>query len=120
MLLTLIAPEFTVAFAAGQRANAQRGLRTMREMGYSEWTLRHSFYANMGGFVLQARDSTPFPVHGLHLAYLLKEGYLEIPEITSDEISDKARRISLRKRWCVYKLAGSWCSASIVWQKASR
>lgn len=97
MLLTLIGPEFAVAFAAGQRANAERGFRTMREMGYSEWTLRHSFYANMGGFILQARDSTPFPIHGLHLSYLLKEGYLDLPEITLEEISDKSKANLLAK-----------------------
>ena len=97
MMLTILGPEFAVTFAAGQRANAKRGLRTMREMGYSEWTLRHSFYANMGGFVLQARDSTPFPIHGLHLTYLLKEGYLKLPEITSEEISDKSKANLLAK-----------------------
>ena len=97
MLLTILGPEFAVALAAGQRANAKRALHTMREMGYSEWTLRHSFYANMGGFVFQARDSTPFPIHGLHLIYLLKEGYLDLPEITSEEISDKSKANLLAK-----------------------
>lgn len=81
----------------GQRANARRALDTMRGMGYSECTLRHSFYANMGGFVLQARDSAPFPIHGLHLIYLLKEGYLDLPEITSEEISDKSKANVLAK-----------------------
>ena len=117
MLLTLIGPEFSVAFAAGQRANAERGLRTMREMGYSEWTLRHSFYANMGGFVLQARESTPFPIHGLHLSYLLEKGYLDLPEITLEEISDKSKAnllakalVCLQTGWfvvqCFARLAG--------------
>lgn len=97
MVLTILGPEFAVAFAAGQRANARRALDTMRGMGYSEWTLRHSFYANMGGFILQARDSAPFPIHGLHLIYLLKEGYLDLPEITSEEISDKSKANLLAK-----------------------
>ena len=97
MILTILMPEFVVGFAAGQRANAKRGLDTMREMGHSEWTLRHSFYANMGGFVLQARDSAPFPIHGLHITYLLKEGYLHLPDITSQEISDKSKANLLAK-----------------------
>lgn len=97
MVLTILGPEFAVAFAAGQRANARRALDTMRGMGYSEWTLRHSFYANMGGFILQARDSAPFPIHGLHLIYLLKEGYLDLPEINSEEISDKSKANLLAK-----------------------
>lgn len=97
MVFTILGPEFVVAFAAGQRANAKRALDTMRGMGYSEWTQRHSFYANMGGFVLQARDSAPFPIHGLHLIYLLKEGFLDLPEITSEEISDKSKANLLAK-----------------------
>lgn len=97
MMLTLLGPEFVVALAAGQRANARRAFNTIRGMGYSEWTLRHSFYANMGGFVLQARDSKPFPIHGLHIIYLLKEGYLNLPEITSQEISDKSKANILAK-----------------------
>ena len=97
MALTLLGPEFAVGIAAGQRANARRMFDAMREMGYSDWTMRHSFYANMGGFVLQARDSTPFPIHGLHLIYLLKEGYLDLPTITSDEISDKSKANLLAK-----------------------
>ena len=97
MMLTLLGPEFVVAFAAGQRANARRTKTSVRGMGYSGWTLRHSFYANMGGFVLQARDSKPFPIHGLHVIYLLKEGYLNLPEITSQEISDKSKANILAK-----------------------
>ena len=91
MVLTILGPEFAFALAAGQQANAKRALNAMKGMGYSGWTLRHSYYANMGGFVLQARDSAPFPIHGLHLIYLLKEGYLDLPEITSEEISDKSK-----------------------------
>ena len=97
MMLTILGPEFAVAFAAGQRANAKRTFNAIRGMGYAEWTLRHSFYANMGGFLLQARDSTPFPIHGLHLVYLLKEGYLDLPEITSEEIADKSKANLLSK-----------------------
>ena len=96
-MLTILGLEFVVGLAAGQRANAKRTLDAMRGMGYSEWTLRHSFYANMGGFVLQARESTPFPIHGLHIIYLLKEGYLELPAITSEEISDKSKANLLAK-----------------------
>ena len=97
MLLTIMGPEFVVCLAAGQRANAVRTLESLRGMGFSNWTLRHSFYANMGGFILQPRDSSPFPIHGLHLVYLLKEGYLALPDITSEEISDKSKANLLAK-----------------------
>lgn len=97
MVLTILGPEFVFALAAGQRCNAKRTLESLREMGHHEWTLRHCFYANMGGFVLQPRDSVPFPIHGLHLVWLLKEKYLELPEITAEEINDKSKASSFAK-----------------------
>lgn len=113
MVLTVLGPEFVGALAAGQRANAKRTLDTLRGMGYTEWTLRHCFYANMGGFVLQPRDSAPFPIHGLHIVYLLKEGYLTLPEITEEEISDKSKAnlfakvlVCLQTGWFVVQCFG--------------
>jgi len=97
MVLTILGPEFVVALAAGQRANAKRIRDQMHELGYSQRTLRQSFYANMGGFILCPRDSTPFPIHGLHLVYLVKEGYMTLPSMTSDEIADKSKADVLTK-----------------------
>lgn len=97
MVLTILGPEFAFAFAAGQRCNAKRTLASLREMGHHEWTLRHCFYANMGGFVLQPRDSVPFPIHGLHLIWLLEQKYLELPDITAEEIYDKSKATSFTK-----------------------
>ena len=97
MGLAILGPEFVSAFAAGQRANAIRTRNNMKQMGYSEWTLRHSFYANMGGFVLHPRDSAPFPVHGFHIVYLVKEGYIPLPKITGEAISDKSKANMLNK-----------------------
>lgn len=97
MVLTILGPAVAVALAAGQRANAKRALNTMRGMGYCGWTLCHNYYANMGGFVLETRDSAPFPIHGLHLIYLSEEGNLDLPKITSEEISDKSKANLLAK-----------------------
>ena len=41
--------------------------------------------------------TAPFPIHGLHLIYLLKEGYLKLPEITLEEIADKSKANLLAK-----------------------
>ena len=97
MILTISGPEFVFAFAAGQRAKAERAGKALEKVGYSEWTLRHSFYLNMGGFVLQPRDSEPFPLHWEHLVYLLKEGLLAYPDITTEEISDKSKANGIAK-----------------------
>ena len=115
MMFTIFLPEFTLAFAGGQRANARRTTDALHGMGYPRWTTRHSFYANMGGFILQPRDSIPFPIHGIHLVWLVKEGYLEVPEITEEEISDKSKADLLTKLlvcgqtgWFVLQCLGRW------------
>lgn len=97
MVFTILGPEFVVALALGQRADAKRVRDRLHELGYSQWTLRQSFYANMGGFVLHPRDSMPFPIHGLQLVYLVKEGYTTLPSMTSDEIADKSKADFLTK-----------------------
>ena len=90
-------PELTLALAAGQRANARRTADDLHAIGHSRWTTRHSFYANMGAFILRPRDSTPFPIHGIHLVWLVKEEYLTVPEITEEEIADKSKADLLTK-----------------------
>ena len=113
MMLTLLGPEFVFAIAAGQRAEAKRARNALRKMGYSEWTLRHSFYLNMGGFVVQPLDSEPFPLYRKHLVYLLREGFVVLPDITSEEISDKSKAngtvkllVCLQTGWFVMQCLG--------------
>ena len=115
MVFTIFAPEFLLGLAAGQRLNARRTTDTMHALGFTTWTPRHSFYANMGGFVLQPQDSTPFPIHGIHLVWLIKEGYLALPEITEEEIADKSKAnllnkgiVCLQTGWFVVQCLGRW------------
>ena len=99
MFLTLLGPEFVVAFAAGQRSAAKRTAREFEKLVFvsPRWTLRHNFYANMGGFVVSAPDCKPFPVHGTHLCWLVRKGYLSLPEITAAEIKDKSKANGIAK-----------------------
>lgn len=115
MVLTIFAPEFILGFAAGQKLNARRTTDSLHAMRHTTWTPRHSFYANMGGFVLQPRDSPPFPIHGIHLVWLIREGYLTLPEITKEEIADKSKANLLNKGivciqtgWFVVQCLGRW------------
>ena len=115
MVFTIFFPEFMIALSAGQRANARRTTDALHGMGHSRWTARHSFYANMGGFILQPRDSTPFPIHGIHLVWLVKEGYLPVPQISEEEIADKSKADVLTKLlvcgqtgWFVVQCLARW------------
>ncbi|KAL8805756.1 MAG: hypothetical protein Q9182_001789 [Xanthomendoza sp. 2 TL-2023] len=62
-----------------------------------KWTIRHAFYANMGGFVLQPRESAAFPINGKQLHWLIKRGYVEYPKMTAKEVWDKSKADGFQK-----------------------
>lgn len=55
-LLMLVAPEVLVALAARDWLWARASVREMRELGFrdQQWSMTHAFFANMGGFVINA------------------------------------------------------------------
>lgn len=60
MLLTLILPEFLVGKALQDFARAREFSRVIQEIARADgvrWTMTHSFYADMGGFVYRLVDS---------------------------------------------------------------
>lgn len=57
--------------------------------GYSSWTMRHAFFADMGGFLLQTSDCRPFPLDAKQLHYMVSHGYLKYPELAKAAIDDK-------------------------------
>ncbi|KAJ6007001.1 hypothetical protein N7522_005352 [Penicillium canescens] len=115
MFWAIVSPELVLSVAIGQHASARRSVKRFRKLGLNEdrWTLRHGFYADMGGMLLQPRDSTPFLVNSRQLAYLVEKKYLECPQITQSEIWDKsktdtlARLLSLgQATWLMIQLFG--------------
>ena len=60
MVLAIMGPEFVLAFAYGQWAAAKASVKGFAALNQPDWSLRHAFFANMGGFVLQPRES-PIP-----------------------------------------------------------
>lgn len=55
----------------------------------SPWTMRHAFFADMGGFHIDCPDLRPFPVDGHQIAYLIENNHLEYPEIQPKAIWDR-------------------------------
>ena len=115
MLTAIIAPEFIVGFATGQKVEARRSVQTWKHAENPEWTMRHGFYANMGGFVLQPRDSQPFPVNSKQIKYLVDRGYMPYPTTTEKEIWDKSKQDGFQKTlalfqtgWFVLQCLGRW------------
>lgn len=53
MILTMLAPEIIISLAAGDFAHAWKERDRMQEFCGPKWTLRHSFFVDMGGFIIK-------------------------------------------------------------------
>lgn len=119
MMITMLAPEWAFASALQSRANAGDMTKEVwkvreekvseEERGKRSWTLTHSFYANMGGFLLKIKDREPvsnrrrtlrdvfresdsFPINAAQMCELIKSGLLkDVPLISRQEIEDKSK-----------------------------
>lgn len=90
MFLTLLfAPEIIAVTVTGQYLSARRSVSDFKAAGISSWTLRHAFFADMGGFVLQTSDLVPFPIDAKQLLWLLQRGYIQVPSPDPKFIKDK-------------------------------
>ncbi|KAK0389859.1 hypothetical protein NLU13_3432 [Sarocladium strictum] len=54
-----------------RRLKAKHSVEAFHNSGYPEWTIRMAFFADMGGFVLHAADSQPFPLNAKQLHWLV-------------------------------------------------
>lgn len=97
MIQTVMAPEFVLGFASGQKVEAQRSVVLFKNLGYDQWTVRHGFYANMGGFHLKPNGSASFPINAKQLHYLLENGYISFPEFTAKDVWDKSKADGFQK-----------------------
>ena len=99
--LTLLAPEWMFQLSMGQWIAARRSVKRFHDANHTDWTLKHAFFANMGGFLLQAKDSASiddkqesiawktFPLNAEQLFYLIEHGYVEYPTISKRLIKEK-------------------------------
>ncbi|KAI0536540.1 hypothetical protein GGR58DRAFT_528213 [Xylaria digitata] len=113
MLWGILMPEVVLSISFGQYASAQRSVKRFREIGYPSWTLRHGFFADMGGILLLPEGGTPFVINSSQVALLVEKGHMEYPKITADEIWDKSKADFLSKSfaflqaaWFIFQLLG--------------
>lgn len=97
MLQAILAPEFVLGFATGQKVEARKSVQKFKKAGFSNWTHRHGFYANMGGFHIELPSGLSFPVNAKQLFYLIEEGYTPYPSITEKEVWDKSKADGFQK-----------------------
>jgi hypothetical protein len=49
MGIAISGPEFVLTYASGQWGTARESVKAFRASGYPQWTMRHGFFADMGG-----------------------------------------------------------------------
>lgn len=97
MLVSIAGPEFTLTAAAGQWKTAKVSVDLFSKAGYESWTMRHGFFADMGGFELRSADFAPFRITSRHLYYLVSKRYIRYPEISLEDIRDKSKQDNIAK-----------------------
>ncbi|KAJ9637303.1 hypothetical protein H2199_007590 [Coniosporium tulheliwenetii] len=75
MCLGLLGPEFIFQIALAQWGSARQSIKDFHASGYTEWTIQHAFFADMGGFLLHAPDCPLFPIDAKQLHYLVTEAW---------------------------------------------
>jgi hypothetical protein len=86
---TVFFPEVLAALAQQQWVSASQSVSDFLQLGYSQWSLRHAFFADMGGFVLESPDYPPFPIDAYQLHYLVANNFMAFPAIDKEAIWDK-------------------------------
>lgn len=74
--------------------------------------MRHAFFADMGGFVLQAPDFPPFPIDGQQLLYLVEKGYTPYPHVDISITRDKNKADGFARAVMLIQI--SWFSVQCV------
>lgn len=97
VLLTLLGPEFVFLLAFGQWQTARSTVQAFRCAGYHDWTIVHSFYADMGGIHIKPPDFPSFPVNAKQLLYLLQRQHIDYPPLTRKHIEGLGKSDSAAK-----------------------
>jgi hypothetical protein len=97
MALGILGPEFPLTYAAGQWSRAKQSVAAFKASGHEDWHMRQAFFADMGGFVLHARESEPFPLNAAQLHWLVSQNFIEYPAMSRREIWDKSKQDTFTK-----------------------
>ena len=116
-LFAIFFPEVVTGMAAEQWESANQSVQTFKELGYPQWTMRHAFFADMGGFMIQSPDFPPFPVDSEQLAYLVKKKYLQYPAIDEETIGDRNKADRFARLVTSVQIAWFFIQSVMRWQQ---
>lgn len=95
--LGLLGPEFILLLAVGQYCSARASLKMFKAAKIKGWTMKHGFFADMGGIHLQVPDLKSFPINAKQLHFMVTHEYIPQPEITTTTINDKNKSDGLAR-----------------------
>lgn len=114
-LFAIFFPEVVTSMAAEQWESANQSVQEFRRLSCPQWTMRHAFFADMGGFVLESPGFPLFAVDSEQLAYLVEKKYLQYPAIDKEMIEDRnkadeiARLVTLVQiTWFLMQCVARW------------
>ncbi len=112
-LATITAPELVLLHATGQKLEARRSMETWRSDGFTDWTIRHGFFVNMGGLELKSQGSPAFPINSRQLHYMVAKGHIRYPLLEIKQIINRSNSdyfqimlTSFQLTWFVVQLVG--------------
>lgn len=77
--------------------SAYRIVKAFRAAGYKGWTMKHAFFADMGGFRLKAPEYPAFPLDAEQLLYVIQNKYVDFPDFDTSDIDDKNKTDGLAR-----------------------
>lgn len=98
VLLAFLGPELVFLLSYVQLQSAKASVEEFRAAGFTDWTLVHAFYADMGGITVCSPSWPPFPVTTRQLFYLVRHGYMDYPKIPLEDIAARGQADGL-SRW---------------------
>ncbi|KAF8441044.1 hypothetical protein L210DRAFT_3538972 [Boletus edulis BED1] len=111
ILLSFFAPEVVVGFACKERLEARQHVIRFRKKGY-EWSMTHSFFAEMGGFAYHDNEGHPRTIRSLEFLELCEAQKIVNPVITAKEIKDKSKSDTLGK--AILALQLFWFTLQVI------
>lgn len=102
-IIALFGPEWLTGMAGAQWSIARRARKQFQDDGI-KWTMRQSFFADMGGVRVQLRDDE-FPVTSKHIHVLFKHGLITLDAITPASIDDRSKTDGVAKLFTIVQTA---------------
>ncbi|KAN0084442.1 hypothetical protein V8E55_007946 [Tylopilus felleus] len=111
VLSSFFAPEIVVSAAAHEWAEARKQVALFREKGY-QWSMAHSFFAEMGGFVYHDEEGNTGPISSENFLVLCQEKQIANPFITVKEIKARSKSDTFGKAFLAFQLL--WFTLQVI------